>query len=160
MLIILKKGILSFPSFIFSIFFLSCFAFAESNFSNDERASFQNSPFIVLSAFADYKFLGNVGNGRYDLEDYELNQVADNEYELIVKLKRKNGVFTYRQKIEMSVMYDKKRLWIKRKDKVFKFTPPPPTYIELTEQQRFVSATKKRSQMNVVIDELSMTLGF
>jgi hypothetical protein len=96
----------------------------------------------------------------YELEDHELNQISDTEYELTVKLKRKNGVFTYRQKIEMSVMYDKKRLWIKRKDKVFKFTPPPPTYVEVTEQKPFVTATKRRSQMTVTVDELTMTLGF
>lgn len=155
-----KRGGNFLTSFAFFLLCIPFILFAQSNFSDDEKASFQNSPFIIISAFADYKFLGNVGNGRYELEDHELNQISDTEYELTVKLKRKNGVFTYRQKIEMSVMYDKKRLWIKRKDKVFKFTPPPPTYVEVTEQKPFVTATKRRSQMTVTVDELTMTLGF
>ena len=87
-----KRGGNFLTSFAFFLLFIPFILFAQSNFSDDEKASFQNSPFIIISAFADYKFLGNVGNGRYELEDHELNQISDTEYELTVKLKRKNGV--------------------------------------------------------------------
>ena len=75
-------------------------------FFQAERQTASSIPFRILSAHADYDFLGGFADGRYELANHQIQTIAPDIYQIDLEFYKKRGSLRYRQQQRFHLWYD------------------------------------------------------
>jgi hypothetical protein len=121
-----------------------------SNFTLEEVTSISELKFEILDGTINVDKIGGFADGQYQLDEWEIEQIDTNVFTIKLIFLKKKGVISYLHTEVISIFYDELKLWIKHKDKIYKYGRGLQPYNE-THYQRVSQEVKE-----VLIDTMKL----
>lgn len=108
------------------IFLLTTLFVHAQSFDKDQLREFkQNQDIKITAGYLEVDPIGGFADGKYKLEAYELEHLKENLYKIkMLFILKKKKYLRYKQELELPLLYDTKKLWIKYKGRVYRYKVP------------------------------------
>jgi len=129
-------------------------------FSSQEAVAFSAVGFRISAGVIGVNALGGWADGEYVLREANIEQTnIQNTFVVDLIFAKKKGAFSYSHTEKIGILYDGYRLWIKYRDRVYRYSVPSPLQSIEKEHNRITTQTKAPI-LDVVIEKMKLRFEF
>ena len=129
-------------------------------FTSQEATAFSAVGFRISSGAIGVNALGGWADGEYILRETNIEPTnIPNTFVAELVFAKKKGAFSYSHTEKIGILYDGYKLWIKYRDRVYRYSVPAPLQSIEKEHNRITTHTKA-PVLDVVIENMKLRFEF
>ena len=148
-------------SLILFLIFCGSYALGYDEFTKEKlRELFKEeeqkkAPFVLLKdSYGEFNPIGGFADGRYKLKKYSIEKVDRHIYILHLLFKKKKGVFSFQQNVDIPFWYDGRIIVFLTKKGKFRFRVPYPEEVIIKDKNKYIIRTNQPRELKVILPDV------
>jgi hypothetical protein len=97
------------------------------NFTDEEIQS-SSLGFAILGGTIKVDKMGGIADGTYQLEEWEIEQLDNQQYQATLFFQKKKGIINYSHTEKIGILLSNNQLWVKYQENIYRYKKPHQHY--------------------------------
>lgn len=129
-------------------------------FTPQEMATFVNIGFFISGGSINVNAMGGWADGEYSLQEVRIDPLATiNAYNAELTFSKKKGSLRYEHTESVGILCDGRRLWIKYRDRIYRYSVPSAS-IAVDKQANTYVSEKRNPVLDIEMENLKLRFEF